>query len=256
MNEMKDEQVIKDDDEISQLMNKLKKFQAILEESDFFKETKEIIRNEKFTYIRCLALGSPSSMKTPLFQLAYVIIILNELEIEFKNLSFYDPVFTSVDEDLLVTQLGATIDKEIPTHFEANSTLYFLPHAPIELMNTLLDSIRPHYLLCNDVVSHTDGYTKLKLFEKYPKVSALLNVTNQDQKVKPDEEPFVVPKSRNKKKKGQFIEPVIDYTTVDVYFKSCRIIRLNHANKDQNWGTAFSDLSYHIITDKESPIDT
>ncbi|KAK6202277.1 SRR1-domain-containing protein [Scheffersomyces amazonensis] len=244
----------KEDQLVSSAQVKLVKYRNVLKESKFFQESQDILGQLSIKYIRCLALGSPIDMTNAMYQLAYILEIMDILSIPTKNLSLYDPIFNTNDEKFLIDIVNSTIDEQIPTHFAPESTLYFLPHAPIELMETLLDTEFPIYVLGNDVVSHTDGFTKRKLFEKYPKVSKLLNQISSpiklQQEPKQDEVPFQTPKSRSRKNRNKFVEPVIDYTTVPVYFSGCKIVRFKQSvSKDAVWGNAFSDLAYHLISE-------
>ncbi|QLL33289.1 hypothetical protein HG536_0E02000 [Torulaspora globosa] len=216
--------------------------------------------------IRCLALGSFHEDVPARYQLALLLEIESFLRDEGKktiSVSLYDPVFTADDIEY-IHQRGPnyTVDQSPPNGFQdANSKqiLYFLPHAPLDLTEQVLIAEQPRLLLANNIVEHTDRYTKARLHEKYPMLSKLLHVleraatvpdSTQANAVDVDDQfkSFVSKKKRRNKK--VFKEPVIDYDSVKSYFNNCSIITDFQAGallRDQPWINSFSDLTFHHI---------
>ncbi|KAK6458741.1 SRR1-domain-containing protein [Scheffersomyces xylosifermentans] len=254
--------------EFCQLIDKLDRFRSNIASSEFFAESKRIIQFPKtvedtesdnskgITTIRCLALGSPTESRNALYQLAYLMELAAYLLID--QVSIYDPVFNEKDVYLFEKHLSYVVEAEKPTNFKDTETLYFLPHAPLELTDILIKEEKPLFLLSNDVVSHTDRYTKQKLFETFPVISYLVSLSQSpkypgsNDKVE-DEEEFVVvqPKKNNRKNKNLFHEPVIDYSKLDCYFDQAQVMKFtSNFRKNDDWGNSFSDLAFHVLHQK------
>lgn len=103
--------------------------------------------------------------------------------------SLYDPIFTK-EEIQYLKSLGSEwlIEEEFSENdaIDYESVLYFLPHAPLDLTENILSSQRPHLWLANNMISHTDRYTKAKLCENYPNLGKLVHYlqTNAPPEVK------------------------------------------------------------------------
>lgn len=238
--------------EFQQTSIKLQKFQENIKNSSFWSETVDIIQGKKvhgdhnFTTIRCLALGSPSNSRNALYQLAYVVEIAKFFDID--RVSMYDPVFTSKDVYLLESMKYVV---EESTELEPKETLYFIPHAPLELTNVILNNEKPAYILGNDIVSHTDRYTKQKLYDTYPTISYLVHLTQKSRDkshVVDDNEDFVPVTKRKKRGKKAFQEPTLNYDGQEWYFMTATVSRFVESfRKNDDWGNSFSDLAYHVL---------
>lgn len=223
----------------TKLLLKLDKFKQIIERSDFFSEITSIIpKSEKFLILRCLALGSPQESTPALYQLALVILLSNLLNI--PQVSLYDPVFNNYDLKLF-DSLNFTVSESFTSSLK--STFYFLPHAPLSLTNMIFTTNKPKYFLANHLQNHTDRYTKLQLFQKYPLIASLINLVHS----KHTSNGFQEVKTR-RNKKNTYKEPEIDYDYSNYYFKGLKIVSLTKNNgKNDPWGSSFSDLAYHEI---------
>ncbi|QLQ80847.1 hypothetical protein HG537_0E02020 [Torulaspora globosa] len=206
--------------------------------------------------IRCLALGSFHEELAARYQLALLLELQEFLCQDGSDVlvSVYDPVFT--DDDIeYVKKRGFTVDELCPEGFrDARKVLYFLPHAPLDLTEQVLVAEQPRLWLANNIVEHTDRYTKTKLHEKYPVMSKLLHVLERVPEVPTsaiNDEQFKSFVSRKKRRnKKVFKEPVVDYDSVKSYFDSCSIITDFQGGtllRDQPWINAFSDLTFHHI---------
>ena len=177
-------------------------YREIIKQSKLYKDIKESLPDE-ISIIRCLALGSPSESKNAKYQLA----LLLELQDLFDaKISIYDPVFNEKDKELLKE---FKIEDEFIS--DSNTTLYFLPHASLELTEDIINNNKTKYFLANDMITHTDRLTKRKLADTYPTLSILVHLL--DTPTKKENDGFTTVSRRKK-----FKEPIIEYNIDSVYF--------------------------------------
>lgn len=229
--------------------DRLEGCRAVVRESAMFRELKETLVPfaGEIDGIRCLALGSFHEDLPARYQLA-LLLELEEL-LGGVSVSLYDPAFTEDDIGYLKKR-GYTIEESGGFR---DGMLHFLPHAPLDLTEQVLIAEQPRLLLANNIVQHTDRYTKARLHEKYPTVSKLLHVLERAASTHTNAvdqfTTFVSKKKRRNKK--VFKEPVIDYDSVKSYFSHCSIItdfQRGALLRDQPWNNSFSDLTFHHIT--------
>lgn len=229
---------IEEDVVFLKLLKNLKEYQSVLMRSPFWDEI--LLRLEPYSlkYINCYAIGSPQESKNALYQFAFLVELAKSLEVK---VSLYDPILNKYDRFLAhYFDYEISFNSTIP-----EETLYFLPHAPLGLTEHLFVNHKPLYLLSNDLIVHTDRFTKLKLRETYDQVSLLVNLTNEVE----TENEFQVVKKRSRRK--QFVPPEVVYDYSLAYFASINISRFkNNFNKGDDWGNSFSDLAFHLIGKK------
>ena len=216
----------------------------------------------QITSIRCLAIGSFSDDFPAKYQLALLLEIIDYLEKGDRDIqvSIYDPVFTDEDKQYISENCNTwTINRDIDLdNFKTESTLFFLPHAPLDLTEAILEKEKPRFLLANNVIQHTDRYTKAQLFEKYPLLSKLVHLVEADSKPSAEAQAtlddgfttFVSKKKRKQKSKYKFIEPTIDYAGIESSFQSCKFLTTfsrGQLLKDKPWVNSFSDLAFHYL---------
>lgn len=254
--------------------SKLNECRYIIKDSLMFQDLKTQLHSisGSIKAIRCLAIGSFTEDFPARYQLALLLEIIDYFEctsgISSLLVSIYDPLFTSQDEDF-IKKNGSfwSIDETLPPeHFESDSTLFFLPHAPLDLTESVIVKERPKYFLANNIIQHTDRYTALQLNRKYPILSKLINVLDSSQNgtgkanningenlYKDDGFTTKVSKKKNRRNRNNnyiFEEPCIDYSLIDSYFHDCKILtNFNNGQhlKDKPWINSFSDLTFHII---------
>ncbi|ODV81562.1 uncharacterized protein CANTADRAFT_24464 [Suhomyces tanzawaensis NRRL Y-17324] len=234
------------DENVIKTITKLQAFQSQLHASKFITECHQSLHpiKPKVSRIRCLALGSPVGSKNALYQLAFLAELASFLGI--NEVSVYDPVFTKTDIYLLENHLKYSVTKGGFGKVQDLETLYFMPHAPLELTQVLLDSEKPLYFLGNDILAHTDRYTKAKLHDKYETISLLVHLSEDKPKEKSADD--FTPVSRRKKKKNVFVEPEINYDYTNSYLGKLQMTRYKESfKKDSDWGNSFSDLALHVI---------
>ncbi|SCU77622.1 LAMI_0A01772g1_1 [Lachancea mirantina] len=248
-----------------------------IRKSEMFQELKASLEpwRAKIDKIRCLALGSFHDE----FAAGYQFALLDEIREFLENsqqeqgtikvkVSIFDPAFTSEDEKY-ISELGPewSIDGETPWEVgseqkndDTGNILFFLPHAPLDLTEAVIISDQPRFWLANNIVQHTDRYTKQRLFEKYPVLSKLLNYVSsaKDEQVNNDNftakdgefVQFVSRRNRRKAKQKRFQEPQIDYDAIPAYFKDFKIV-CDFMNGKQlqgrEWLNSFSDLAFQLI---------
>lgn len=244
----------------------LKSYRDVVHASEMFVTLqKELSGYKKEIYnIRCLAIGSFTDDFPAKYQLALLLELIQFLSEEDKTIqvSIYDPVFDESDLEYIkkhhpTWETTETVDKKI---FNPQSTLFFLPHAPLDLTELILKVEQPRIYLANNIVQHTDRYTKSQLNEKYPLLSKLMHVLEVSKKEEAKEEKdsaasdgfitFVSKRNRKQKSKYKFVEKTIDYESIPSNFTKCTIKTAFDEGKqlkDKPWVNSFSDLTLHII---------
>ena len=232
----------------------ISKYREVIHNSKFFKEVKETVPVENgYTKIRCLALGSPSESSDARYQYAFLLELMELLNI--TQVSLYDPVFTELDKQVFASYV-------VEEFFEPkndDNVLHYIPHAPLSVMEQILKNEKPTAFLGNDIIAHTDRLTKRKLADLYPSMAILVHYSKTD----PVEDGFVkvLPKSRNNQNtqtnqnkrssrngRKSFKEPEIEYDLNSVYFDGVEIKRYKHNYvKGDVWGNSFSDIAFHKI---------
>ncbi|GAV52563.1 hypothetical protein ZYGR_0AG05540 [Zygosaccharomyces rouxii] len=229
-----------------------------IKKSQMFKELCQSLEayRQHIVRVRCLAIGSFHEEFPAKWQLALLMEVLDYLNASNPSVSLYDPVFT--EEDLRFVSLleGWSVDERISPEWikDSSRTLFFLPHAPLDLTELVLGKEQPKYWLANHFVAHTDRYTKLQLFETYPLISKLVNSLSEtdsprDQAASQDE--FTTFVSRRRRKNRQtYQEPKLDYSSIGSSFQKCQLLQdfqRGELLKDQPWINSFSDLALHLI---------
>ncbi|EDO18704.1 hypothetical protein Kpol_1055p61 [Vanderwaltozyma polyspora DSM 70294] len=249
----------------------LQECRDVIRESVMFKEvTGKIKEFNGIDRVRCLAIGDFQEDFPARYQLAFLLECLNWLREELASdlqVSIYDPVFSPENLKYLES-LGPcwSIDSDPPADWKdhTNTTLFFLPHAPLDLTETVIVQEHPKLWLANNLIQHTDRYTKSQLFEKYPTLSKLVHILSENESAalienknkdnkNDDDEGFTTFTSKKKKRsrnKNVYREPVIDYDSIDSYFKTCRLLTTFDNGtqlKNSPWNHSFSDLAFHVI---------
>lgn len=96
--------------------------------------------------IRCLALGTVQNYLAPRFQLAFLILMKERYKI--TKLSAWDPIFDDLDEQLL-SYYGIEMCEPDPE--PSDSILWYVPHGPAPLIQTLLAKFEGGVYIGNDV---------------------------------------------------------------------------------------------------------
>lgn len=234
---------------LSATLTRLKLYEDIVENALIFQESIDALKALPFTHIRCLALGSPTESIPSLYQLAYLNQICCHLKMDKKLVSLYDPIFTDVDIQLLTKNIPYLVSEK--TNSSSEMTLYFLPHATLELTEQVLAELRPRWLLGNDITAHSIRFPRLRLHEKYRTVSLLANLleknsgNEENKKGKDDGFKEQTTKSRRRKQRHQHRLPEINFDYSNCYFSDASIKTLT--DTDGPWGNAFSSLSLHWL---------
>ncbi|KAK9460765.1 uncharacterized protein V1516DRAFT_677600 [Lipomyces oligophaga] len=158
-----------------------------------FSETAGILKesmqklDSKISYIRCLALGRITESDNSLFQLALLKIMQEYWDLPSENISLYDPDFIAQDIDVfnkLGYRVGIWDQEEIfkqtdipnPTapveallknmsleecspssdRSRRAATLYYMPHAPISLMDKIIGLQGVQLVFANDVLGYKE----------------------------------------------------------------------------------------------------
>ncbi|RLV90821.1 SRR1-like protein BER1 [Spathaspora sp. JA1] len=212
----------------------VEKYQTVFIESPLFKSITDSIASfaKDITVIRCLALGSPTDSNYARYQLALLLQLAKHLSSPL--ISLYDPIFTPGDKTLFES-FNLKIEREFTA--DSKTTLYFLPHAPIDLTESIFTKHEPHYVLGNDIVSHTDRQTETKLKEKYPMLATMVHVTK---KPKVDDggvdDGFQVVSKRTR-----YAWKRVQYDLESVYFNSVKVVKFK-SKKNDPWVIVESHL--------------
>lgn len=254
--------------QFSHLAEKKIEFQDVLQDyRDEIKKSvmfKELCRSlnpycANISKIRCLAIGSFYEEFPAKWQLALLMELIDYLEEEGKKhsilVSVYDPAFTERDLQFVSQLERWSVDKHLKTEWEEehDQILFFLPHAPLDLTELVLDREQPKYWLANHLLAHTDRYTKRQLFEKYPLISKLVNGLSEDsqaQKVTQDNAFTTFVPRRKRKNRQVYQEPKLDYSRINSKFDRCKVLQNFQQGsllRDQPWINSFSDLALQLI---------
>ncbi|CAH6722192.1 SRR1-like protein Ber1p [[Candida] jaroonii] len=206
------------------IRQKLGSYKEIIEKTNAYKECIDKIPSVKT--LRCLALGSPSDSNIAMYQLAFLVLLQEKFKFE---VSAYDPIFNDNDNELF-SYLKITVEEDFEAEME--TTLYYLPHAPLDLTETIIKT-EIKYMLGNNIAKHTERLTKSKLHQQYPTLSHLVNLTTQETK---DE---FITVSRRKK----YVPPKIEYDYSTTYFKSLQLTEFDNDGPLN----CFSDMTLHVI---------
>lgn len=232
--------------------------------SDLFQNLQPYLNDIK--KVRCVAIGNFREDFPATYQFALLLEIIDHINSENQRdiiVSLYDPVFTKEETIYLETLGEKWIIEENFSESNASdygSVLYFLPHAPLDLTENILSSESPHLWLANNMLSHTDRYTKAQLYEKYPHLGKLVhylqpNIAPETKKQDSmDDFTTFVPKrkrkNRNNSSKLKVKLPELDYDSIATKFKSCKILTdfdRGKYLKEKPWINSFSDLTLHAV---------
>ncbi|GMG19776.1 unnamed protein product [Ambrosiozyma monospora] len=256
-------------------------------------------QNRKWNRIRCLAIGSISTEFQALYQLCLLKLLVDHFKIPNCDVSLYDPVFNNLDLVFLKDVLGYSVDAEylVDEKQEKNDAndrdgdelgvLYFMPHSPISLIESIFDSDMPQFLLVNDLVVYDNKFTKFEYFQKFPNCARVTNLISvgssansttaktaetgptsngtipshststqtetPSQNISNDNEFQVVTKKKKKNKKNRkaFKEPVVEYHYDQAYFDDIVYHCFELGNDDSKpWGNSFSDFCLIALSKK------
>lgn len=246
-----------------QFQKRLDECRDVVRNSSMFGELRQVLVEYADTIdkIRCLALGSFHEDLPARYQLALLLEIENVVKcdnVKKVAVSLFDPAFTIEDMNFIQKRGSSwTVEESLNEDFKCADTkqvLYFLPHAPLDLTELVLIREKPSLFLANNIVAHTDRYTKARLHEKYPVLGKLLHVLDAKKQVSvtEDDDQFKTFISKKKKRKNKYVfrEPVIDYDSVESYFDRCSMITTFQGGsllKEKPWINSFSDLTFHLI---------
>ncbi|KAK9382712.1 uncharacterized protein V2V93DRAFT_365813 [Kockiozyma suomiensis] len=215
----------------------------------------------RVTHIRCLALGRVTESDHSLMQLAMLIALREVLEkvCRVVKLSCYDPDFLQMDTDVL-SLLGVSnviddpgevsrlvdesyksdeIEEAINTReliSRRRETLYYMPHAPIGLVDKIMGLPGVQFVLGNDVMGYKDRlWGQVELM--YPSLRAVIvdcqNAVDHEEKVEQEQE------QEERGKKG----------VVGLGMQRWERIRLNDGlARDESWWMSVNDLAMHWRT--------
>lgn len=213
--------------------------------SHVLSQTLSALPNAGLTTIRCLALGSPALEHQALYQLAFLVELASALKIPHKSIYLYDPCFTEVDQ-----QLFLSLEMQVAeTHTsDSEGTLYYMPHAPRTVTESLITTHEPKWLLGNDLTVTMGTLSKTVFFTEFPALAHLVHLTSDSPKA-PDD--FVPVQRRRRAKKLVYVEPQLDYDISKYYFDKVTVTRIASPG-DAPWKAAFSDLALNVISKGET----
>lgn len=238
-----------------------------LESSDLFKQISQTFDNnniDNIDRIRCLGLGSVTSSLLSMYQLC----LLNLLEKYFlKNeqkieVSIWDPIFSEKDKHFITERFNyKIIENDKDDNEKKYSTMFYLPHFPISILETFITTNQPTCLLSNDLTVYTNKFTDSKFFQLYPNSARLAKLILDKNQMKDNKfvkessinDEFRVVKKKNRKKKSSILytPPVVDYDFSSAYFKDVSCIIITEGNDlSHPWDSAFTDLTFSIISSK------
>ena len=239
--------------------------------------------------VRCIGLGSPTSSAAAVYQLALLQLIVDTGD--DTVVSLWDPAFSREDIELF-TQLGYVVEEKLSytkvvagakTNTEAeveaetdakaeveaevevevcanvgagadsNTTLYYMPHLPIDVLETIIATEHPTRMLTNDLSVYTFKYTDAKYFELYPNCARIAHLTSSTKATtisSPDDGFVVVKKSRPRSRSRKaYVPPAVEYDMDSAFFLTAIASRITSGqNTHSEWDAAFTDTSYYTLT--------
>ena len=237
---------------VTRLKIKLQNHESCVKSSGLYSHAVSLLEPLKFTRIRCLALGSPTQEFQALYQLAFLNLIVSHFGVLPENVSLYDPAFTSEDIQLLENELKYTVmgpDNGTNVPETTKSTLFYMPHAPRSLTESILRHSEPLWFLANDFSVTMGTLTKAKFLEQYPLLASLVNLhekSGHKSKILENDGFTPVKRKRNRARKIVYVEPDLDYGSVETYFSGIQINRIQ-ADDEAPWKDSFSDLALNVV---------
>ncbi|KAK9365439.1 hypothetical protein V1509DRAFT_633194 [Lipomyces kononenkoae] len=144
---------------------------AAVQHDDDSKSSRNSPQSHEIKYIRCLALGRVSDSDISRMQLAVLLALRDELGVPHTNVTCYDPDFVPMDKEILrgfsieITEEPGEGDDDEDDDFglddeelvqRRRQTLYYMPHAPIFLVDKIMGLDGVQYVLGNDVLGYKE----------------------------------------------------------------------------------------------------
>lgn len=225
---------------------KLLRHKKCIQTTLFYEKTLEKLSHLGFVRIRCLALGSPTEEFQSLYQLALLELLAENYNIAANKISLYDPVFTELDLRLFE---NSNYSVQPECGWDSSKTLFYLPHAPRDVIEILLNEKQPLWILGNDL-SMTIGTLSSEVFlEKYP---TLATIVHTQESLLATNCNFQVVTRRRKKRLNKIVyqAPELLYELEKMYFSRVEIFRLE-SPENALWKNSFSDLAFNHLLKKD-----
>lgn len=270
-------------------LEKLARHREALQKSSVAEEVLTALdtRSQPLRIVRCIGLGSPTSSTAAVYQLALLQLIVDTGD--DTVVSLWDPVFSREDTELF-TQLGYVVEEklshtqvvagaktiteaeveaetdakaeveaevevclDVDADADSSTTLYYMPHLPIDVLETIIATEHPTRMLTNDLSVYTFKYTDSKYFELYPNCARIAHLTSSTKTTtisSPDDGFVVVKKSRPRSRSRKaYVPPVVDYDMDSAFFPTAIATRITTGqNTHSEWDSAFTDTSYYTLT--------
>lgn len=232
------------------VLSKLQDRVERLQKSSLAKHVLNLLKPIKFTHVRCLALGSPTTEFQALYQLALLKIVVENCHIDPENVSCYDPAFTDGDNEIL-SSLNFTVNEHydpLPLH----CILYYMPHAPRLLADVLMEQNCPQWILGNDLLVTPGSLPRSKFLAQYPSLARGVKIAedlDKDEKRDANNDAnssFTVARRSRRPRKGVYVEPILDYDLDKAPFTKVTIARIS-SDVEASWGNSFSDLALNSL---------
>lgn len=238
----------------------------ILKTSKVFEQVLKSIVIVQIKKIRCLGLGAVADSLHAMYQLCLLSLIVDHFkevkEIEELEVSLWDPIFTEVDRKFLSERLKYEVVEDKNDKEAVKSTLFYMPHFPIEVLEKFITDTEPEYLLSNDLTVYANKFTDSKFFELYPNSARIakliaeqedkLNEKGVPPKAADNDEFQVITKKKQRKRRNaiKYTPAVVNYNLESAFFKKITMERVTEGGSLSNaWDSAFTDLSFlHIST--------
>ncbi len=154
-------------------------------------------------------------------------------------------------------EVEAEVEVEICANVDADAdsstTLYYMPHLPIDVLETIIATEHPARMLTNDLSVYTFKYTDAKYFELYPNCARIAHLTSSTKTTtisSPDDGFVVVKKSRPRSRSRKaYVPPAVEYDMDSAFFLTAIATRITSGqNTHSEWDSAFTDTSYYTLT--------
>lgn len=234
------------------IKEKLLRHEQCIKKTTFYTLIIAFLSKQKFKYIRCLALGSPTDEFQPLYQLALLELIILKFDIPSTNVSVYDPVFTPDDLKLFKDLGDYKIESE--NNWPSSLTLFYMPHAPRSMTEKLIVEKEPLSILGNDLSVTIGTLSAAKFLERYPTLATIVHFSEKKEPSKNLAPDFTVVTSRRNKRRPNklvYTPPPLKYDIASLYFEDVEITRFA-SPENIPWKDSFSDLAFNHLIAKQN----
>ncbi|ODQ63708.1 hypothetical protein NADFUDRAFT_44010 [Nadsonia fulvescens var. elongata DSM 6958] len=160
----------------------------VLQNSKFTTHLKKVLYKlipqhdrSNITHIRCLAIGQPTEADAVIYQASILALLQDWFSVKGSHVSVWDPIINDKDREFFVKVMGITISEDDFKDIDPTKILWYAPHAPISVMESLLRDKKtsPKYFLANFIPDYETRLLTKDLNSKYPGLKEAIELSTQ-----------------------------------------------------------------------------